>query len=300
MLYASIKGNPFETWDSISGYRIKPNGRLQPLPGSPFKVAGGSLAVDPFNRFLYAATDAQNGSVSVYRIHANGALEPVPGSPFPSGSFPASVTTDPFGRFVYVANFGSKDISAYRVLENGTLIPVLGSPFPILGPGEPITVLADPLGRFLYAANFGAGDVSSYRIGLDGSLTPLAGSPSPFSPAWYENMAIDRSGRFLFALEGVASLVTFRINNTTGLPEIIDLNSLGDINDNNPVGVAVDPAGKFVYEGNANGIVEPGPMTLRGFQISPTGTLKPLPGSPFFPLGAGEGFPYWMVVAPDK
>src|SRR5260370_11140888 len=39
---ASIKGNPFETWDSISGYRIKPNGRLQPLPGSPFKVAGGS------------------------------------------------------------------------------------------------------------------------------------------------------------------------------------------------------------------------------------------------------------------
>jgi 6-phosphogluconolactonase (cycloisomerase 2 family) len=309
LLYASTGGDPlaFATWNSIFGYRIKPNGRLQALPGSPFKVAGGSLAVDPFNRFLYAAAGpfGQNGTIAVYSIEANGGLKPVPGSPFPAGNNPTSVTTDPFGRFVYVANLASRDISAYRVLANGTLTPVSGSPFPILGAaGQPITVVADPLGRFLYAANLDAANLSSYRIGPDGALTPLAGSPSPTGGPWYENMAIDPSGRFLYVLVGVADLDVFRLNNVTGLPEPIQFIGVGNFFDNNPVGVAVDPPGKFVYEANANGIPEPGSISIRGFHIDSGGTLTLVPGSPVFPLGmevgTEQGFPYWMVIAPDK
>ncbi|HET9377948.1 MAG TPA: beta-propeller fold lactonase family protein [Chthoniobacterales bacterium] len=153
-LYASTKGSFItDSWANIAGYRVSNDGSLTPLPGSPFNLTGGHLALDPFGRFLYAAADAQNGTVSVYRIRAHGALQPVPGSPFSSGSFSISITTDPFGRFVYVANFGSQDISSYRVLENGALSPVPGSPFPILGAGEPITVVVEHTGRFLYAAN---------------------------------------------------------------------------------------------------------------------------------------------------
>ena len=68
--------------------------------------------------------------------------------------------------------------------------------------GEPITVVADPLGRFLYAANLAGTNVASYRIGFDGTLTAVQGSPSPGGASWYENMAIDPSGRFLYVLAG--------------------------------------------------------------------------------------------------
>jgi len=307
-LYASTGGDPFafSTWNRISGYRIKPNGRLQPLHGSPFSVAGGNLAVDPFNRFLYATAGphGQNGTIAVYRIETNGELKPVPGSPFPTENNPVSVTTDPFGRFVYVANLGSRDISAYRVLQNGTLTAVSGSPFPILGnTGQPITVVADPLGRFLYVANLDAANISSYSVGPNGTLTPLSGSPSGTGGPWYENMAIDPSARYLYVLVGVADFVVFRINIGTGLPEAVQGISVGDYFDNNPVGVAVDPLGKFVYEANANGYPEPGSISIRGFHIDSGGTLSLVPGSPFFPLGreigTTQGFPYWMVIAPD-
>jgi 6-phosphogluconolactonase (cycloisomerase 2 family) len=73
-LYASTGGSAvdFGPWNSISAYRIKPDGRLQPLHGSPFKIAGGNLAVDPFNRFLYAAAGVfgQSGTIAVYRLEA--------------------------------------------------------------------------------------------------------------------------------------------------------------------------------------------------------------------------------------
>ena len=221
------------------------------------------------------------------------------GSPFPSGGYSISLTADTFGGFVYVANC-IRDISAYRVLENGSLVPVPGSPFPILGAGEPITVVVEPSDRFLYAANFGAANISSYQISPNGVLTPLAGSPTPTGGAWYQSMAMDPFGRFLYALEGVQGLDIFRINNVTGLPEVVNNIAVGNDSDNEPFAVAVDPLGKFVYEGNANDLVEPGPTSLRGFQIGLQGALTPVPGSPFFPSLPIPSYPDSIVMAPSE
>src|SRR5262249_62417919 len=72
--------------------------------------------------FVYVANcgipcdGAQPGSVSAYTINnATGALTPVDGSPFAAGAGSQSVTVDPTGRFVYVANLGSNDVSAYTI-----------------------------------------------------------------------------------------------------------------------------------------------------------------------------------------
>ena len=292
-LYASTKGSFItDSWGNIAGYRVSNDGSLTPLPGSPFNLTGGHLALDPFGRFLYAAADAQNGTVSVYRIRAHGALQPVPGSPFSSGSFSISITTDPFGRFVYVANFGSQDISGYRVLENGALSPVPGSPFPILGAGEPITVVVERTGRFLYAANFGAANVSSYRIGPNGALTPLPGSPTKSVGGLFQTMALDAAGGFLYAADFVQGLTSFHINNSNGTLELgprIDTEP-------EPFAVGVDPHGKFVYAGNANDVTEPGPTSLSGFRIGTHGALTPVPGSPFFPPAPVPSFPISIVI----
>src|SRR5260370_19126381 len=84
--------------ESISGYRIEGNGQLQPLPGSPYQVPGGYLAVDPFNRFLYAAISSYSprtfSAIAVYRIERNGSLKPVPGAPFAGGTDHSQIAVD--------------------------------------------------------------------------------------------------------------------------------------------------------------------------------------------------------------
>ena len=74
-------------------------------------------------------------SVSAYTIDANGGLKLVPGLPFATGITPWSVAVNPTGKFVYVANLGTRgdfngSISGYGIGTNGTLTPVPGSPFP--------------------------------------------------------------------------------------------------------------------------------------------------------------------------
>jgi DNA-binding beta-propeller fold protein YncE len=69
------------------------------------------------------------------------------------------------------------------------------------------------------------------------------------------------------------------------LPEPIQDIGIGNIDDNNPVGVCVSPNGKFVYVGNANGVVNPGPMSIRGFKVGYGGILTLVPGAPYYPLG---------------
>jgi 6-phosphogluconolactonase (cycloisomerase 2 family) len=323
LLYLSTGGNvvssgySYGPYSSIHGYRIAGNGQLISLPGSPYKVDGGYLAVDPFNRFLYAAnygTYPNPGSVAVYRIEPNGSLKAVPGSPFLAGVGAYQIAVDPFGRFIYVVNFSSKNLSVYQVLENGALTQVPGSPFSGSTPygngflgNDPISVVADPNGRFVYVANENLSNIASYRVGSNGALSQLPGSPTPFNGAWYENMATDPFGNYLYVDEGTSGFVVYHINLTTGLPEVIQGFSIGNMEDNNPVGVCVSRDREFVYEGSANGLVDPGPMTLRGFKVGPTSLLTLVPGSPYYPLGnnldpaeveATEGWPSSMVVAP--
>jgi 6-phosphogluconolactonase len=253
------------------------------------QASGGALALDPFDRFLYVADGAQNGSVSVYRIAADGAIKPkpVPGSPFPAGSFPFSIAADPFGRFVYAANAVSKDVSAYQVLENGTLVTVPGSPFPITGQGNLVTVAVDPSGRFVYVGNFGGASVSSFRIGSNGALTQLAGSPTKIGGEWLQDLVLDPTSGLLYVLQGETGLESFHIDNTTGALELASaVQSAREV-----FILAVDPLGKFVYAGNSNDII-PGPVSLSGFHVDSQGVLKPVLGSPFFlpvPDGTSPG-----------
>jgi hypothetical protein len=110
-------------------------------------------------------------------------------------------------------------------------------------------------------------------------------------------------GGYLYFTLDEAGLIDYHINPVTGLPEPLAGYSVGGYPcfENRPVGVCVSPSGKFVYVGNANVDMDPGPMSLRGFKVGPTGLLTAVPGSPYFPLGDGAGNEGWsssMVVAP--
>jgi hypothetical protein len=115
-------------------------------------------------------------------------------------------------------------------------------------------------------------------------------TPVLVSTPWCEQLGYNRAGEYLYLLSDDAGLNTYHINPVTGLPERLAFYVLGGTTtQNNPVGVAVTPNGKFVYEGDSNSIVDPNPMTLRGFKVDPTGALTLIPGSPYFPLGTFNG-----------
>jgi 6-phosphogluconolactonase len=282
-----------DTGEGISGYRIKANGSLKPLKGSPFKVAGGTLAIDPLNRYLYAAAGSpfstQSNTVSAYRIDANGTLKPVPGSPFSTGTYPISVSVDPFGRFVYVANFVSNNVSVFRILENGALMQVLGSPF---SSGDAITVLTEPSGRFVYVANIFEASISAYHVDPSGALIPLAGSPTKTLVPWIQTMAIDPVDGFLYLATGVRSLDAYHFDSNTGEPQFVQQT----VTDSEPWIMAVDPLSKFVYVADANREPNLGPDAISGFRIGPGGVLNPVVSSPVLPPVPNGAFPSSIVI----
>jgi 6-phosphogluconolactonase (cycloisomerase 2 family) len=277
LLYVSIGQN-------IHGYRIASNGQLVALPGSPYSVAGGFLAVDPFNRFLYSASGS---TIAAYRIEPNGSLSAVPGSPFPAGGDSASIAVDPFGRFVCITNYSSKNISVFSVLGNGVLRPVSGSPFATGKDG--VSVVAEFTGRFVYVASDLDIAITTYKVAGNGVLTQVS-PPAPPDEPWCEQLGYNPVGGYLYLLRDTSGFWSYHLNPLTGLPEGIGSGDVGYSQDqNNPVGVAVTPNGKFVYEGNSNSLVDRYPMTLRGFKVGPTGALTLVPGSPYYPLGTGDG-----------
>jgi 6-phosphogluconolactonase (cycloisomerase 2 family) len=175
----------------VSGYRIdKKSGALEPVSGSPFLTEHFpfSIAVDPVGNFVYVTCGARvignpDPTISAYTIdRKTGALEEVPGSPYDVGFPPVSVTVDPTGRFVYVADLLSQEISAYAIDRT---TGALTQPRGFLDSGAPRSVAVDPTGKFLYAADRYGSSVSVYTIDqTTGALTLLSGSafPSSFEP----------------------------------------------------------------------------------------------------------------------
>jgi 6-phosphogluconolactonase (cycloisomerase 2 family) len=248
---------------------------------------------------VYVANSGSPPTVSAYTIDATtGTLTPIDGSPFPNEPFPGSVTVDPTGRFVYVANSYPNHVStvsAYTVDgTSGALTLIPGSPFTA---NSPNSVTVDPTGQFVYIASFISNSVSAYTIdGTTGALTPVPGSrcltsdlsncfPAGSGP---HSVTVDPTGQFVYVANqgnGVPSVLSavsaYAINATTGALTAIPGSPCFSTGPSNcfpagpaPWSVAVDPTGQFVYVANAGGSVSA--YTIDGI----TGALAPVPGSP--------------------
>jgi 6-phosphogluconolactonase (cycloisomerase 2 family) len=238
--------------NSVSPFTINSsNGGLTAI-GSPVTTGTNpsAIAADLGGRFAYATV---NLSVYAYGINAGtGALSQISGSPFAIdvGSFGAeSLSVDPSGRFLYVADTASNTLSAFGIDNaSGALTLLGGSP---VSSSDPIAITVDPTGRFAYVASTSpSNSVSAFAIDpLSGNLTaigaPLAAGSAPNS------VAVDPSGRFVYVANvGIASynISAYRIDPLSGaLSEItgspFDAGSA-------PFSIAVDPLGEFLYVAN--------------------------------------------------
>lgn len=199
----------------IDAFEVGTTGVLSAVPGSPF-AAGINLylALDPQDRFLFAANDGPPASVLGFSIDpSTGALTPVPGASFPVTSNESSpmllgqIVVDATGKFVYVALTFSNEVVAFSIASNGALTPVPGSPFATATTPLNMTTVKN----FLYVAN--ALGISGFSIdGSNGVLTPLAGSPFPIHAG---PITTDSSGNYLYA-SAAAGMLSFRIDPSIG------------------------------------------------------------------------------------
>jgi len=105
---------------------------LLPTPAifTPVLAAAPSDWTVGGQRYAYTANQSDS-TVSSFRLGViNGSLDnDVPGSSFATGSAPTSVTVDPSGRYVYVANGNGSSVSAYSIGSGGALTQTATSPF---------------------------------------------------------------------------------------------------------------------------------------------------------------------------
>jgi 6-phosphogluconolactonase (cycloisomerase 2 family) len=238
---------------------------------TPGAVDPQAVAVDPAGNFAYVASQGCGdggigGYVSMYTINpTTGALTPI-GPPVATNDLATdSVTIDPLGKFVYVANEGmyatDGSVSAYSIdPTTGALTATSGG----INGNSPAfccftAVAVDPSDKFAYVAN---GDsfprsVSMYTInGANGALTYFGTIAAEGFPT---SVVVDPSGQFVYVAAettggtpGAGSVSMYSVNATTGA-----LTSLGNIAtgtmtaESSSDAIALDPTGAFAYVANA-------------------------------------------------
>lgn len=135
-LYTANFNGPGAT---ISAFKVNmTTGALSALTGSPFNLSVDNyIATDRIGGVLYVTT---GGGVNGYGILDSGVLVALTGSSVTTGANAYSVTVDPSGQFVYVANDGAGNVSGYK-RNGGILTATPGSPYAAGSRPDFITIL---------------------------------------------------------------------------------------------------------------------------------------------------------------
>ncbi len=188
---------------NIAGFKIAADGSATPVPGSPFALAGGSLAASPNGNFLFGSGQG----IFTYSVAANGSLsaassttqippDPVTGSKVPPGTGAGWLATDRTGATLYGGeangspSTGDQWMSEYAIGSNGSL-SLLGA-IDTKDVIKPLYFTSDS--RYAYFATFppmeNPSTIELVTRNSDGTLTnrgglnfpPPAGAPPGANP----------------------------------------------------------------------------------------------------------------------
>jgi 6-phosphogluconolactonase (cycloisomerase 2 family) len=202
---------------NYTGFRLRHDGRLDPVPGSAVALPDGAQPGDVlFNGTgtRLAGTRVGTSQIDSFTVGSGGRLRPAPGSPFPAqglGPFGSEFRpTQPDQLFVSNAHnpgAGSGTVSAFTDAADGTLTSIGSSPFADLQTA-PCWVEITRDGRYLFTVNTASGSISRYRIAPGGALTLLGSTPvKSGAGAGAVDARLSPDGRTLYLDEAKAGTV---------------------------------------------------------------------------------------------
>lgn len=279
---------------NVSAFSINPStGILTSVPGSPFATNGvtNMLASTPDGQFLMVAN---NNGVTAFSIAVNGSLAPVSTAPLPfANPLPDGIKVAPNGRFLAVALGFTGSTVMFVIESNGSLTPVPGSPFNASNAGVPTNVdinCASSLlftGRNVFSGTLALG-VSN--IAANGVLTEIPGSPFAIDQG-ANTVLLSPDERLLYASRGTGiSVFNVATNGSLSLVPGSASSAAASL----PffhVGLATNQQGTSLYTVDGFG-------KIYAFNVSATGLLTQVPGSPF--IGSGETRVAGIVAYPSK
>jgi 6-phosphogluconolactonase (cycloisomerase 2 family) len=247
--------------NDVNSFSVDPNsGRLSALGRSLTGDGPLSIAVDPFGRFVWVA-DSRSNDIVTYQIGSSG-LRRI-GTPTMSLN-PTALVVDPSGRLLYAAKMGLGGISQ---IAHYAIDPATGALSPATawtGPFGSISKLTfSPNGRYVFAAFAGIRQVVAFGVDpLTGDLslaqTLASGTNMPLSTQ------VDTSGTLLFVIwQGTDAVSTYALVPQLLTSPVANANSPNvAATGSNPVDIAVDPTGRFVY------VVNRGADSISAFTIA--------------------------------
>jgi 6-phosphogluconolactonase (cycloisomerase 2 family) len=154
------------------------------------------------------------------------------------------------------------------------LQPPIGASGPMPQIGTPKVAV-----EYAYVPNDYSGNVSAYSIDVkSGALTPVQGSPFE-AGSGPGGVAVDPTGKFAYVTDtyydsGSGSVSAYTINAATGALQQVTGSPFAS--GTSPVGVAIDPTGKFLYTAND------GSNNVSAYRINASsGALTQVKESPF-------------------
>jgi 6-phosphogluconolactonase (cycloisomerase 2 family) len=292
--------------NAVAGFARHADGRLTPLPGSPFATGGagtgtavgsqGALQTADDGRYVLAV-DAGSNQISVLRTRAHGRLESVAGSPVSSGgSQPVSIAVH--DDLVYVANAGdgASNYTGFLLSSGGRLRPLDGSTVSLPAGSQPGDVLFNGTGTRLVGTRVGTSRIDSFVVGPDGRLRAASGSPyaaqglgpfgSEFRPTNPNQLFVSNAHN---VGPGTGTVSAFH-DSSDGTLSSIGASPFAD-GQSAPCWVEISQDGRYLFTVNT---AQP---SISRYAIEPGGTLVLLGSTPFQnPTGLA---PFDARLSPD-
>jgi 6-phosphogluconolactonase len=251
--------------------RFRPaTGKLTPVELAAETVSPSFLAVDPGQRFLFAANEigdyqnAKSGSVSSFAIDRRSGKLSALNTVASRGADPCHLTVDKAGKHVLVANYTGGSVAVLPIKPDGALgessdfVQHLGSSVDPERQKEPHAhdVVLTPDNRFAVVADLGLDELLVYRYDLEkGKLSrndPPYGRVKPGSGP--RHIALHPNGRWAYVISEMGNTVTaFDWDGDKGsFHELQTVSTLPKDfkGENTTAEVVVHPKGRYLYGSN--------------------------------------------------
>lgn len=218
-------------------------------------------------------------------IGAEVVLEPLDPFSVPAGNQPVALALNPESDYAFVASRAGNDL---RDLLRDPMTGILSasSPATTFPTPTPIDVAIEASGRFGYVLQ--NGDDGLRRIGVDRTDAPLVASDVVATGADPRSIAVDPTGRFLYACSFANGTVQgYTLDGGTGDPAAL---GVAVATGAEPIDVVVHTSGRHAYVADEAG-------TISQYDVAPDGTLTPkTPPTIAVPMDA---VPSSLAVRPD-